>query len=265
MRTAERIIQLLLNLLLLAGLVFLYVDRERLRQELRQGRPQVSERILETVREVPVAQPVRTEVRVADRVVPVEVTRYVDRVVDRPVERVVTVTEPAPCRTEEECRRIFAASPQTVSVEARLRAGTPVPVEVDGEVREVRLARDVPLRVDLVQAEGGVFVAVQRPDNPVAVDRVVTQTQVPLARARARDGKWAITVGVSDAVGVGLSYELVRVGDVTLDGALFSTLRSGNVSIHAGVGLGYSVNESLKTGLAYTQDQRLWLYVGFRL
>lgn len=264
MRTAERLVQLLVNLLLLAGLVFLYVDRERLRQELRQATPRVSERVLETVREVPVAQPVRTQVRVVERQVPVEVVRYVDRVVDRPVERIVTTTEPVLCRTEEECRRLFSSVPQHVRVEARLKAGTPVPVEVDGQVQEVRLARDVPLQVDLVQTEGGVFVGVQRTDSPVAIDRVVTRTDVPVASEQSTDRPWAIVVGLSTDVGVGVSYELLRLGSVSLDGTALLTRTGHGVSVHAGIGVGVPVQHSVKAGVAYTGD-RWWLYLGVKL
>lgn len=255
--------------LLAAATALLWLDREALRreiQELRRAPPTVSERIREVVREVPSGQPVRTEVRVVDRPVPVEVSRVVERVEVRPgetrtVERVVTVSEPVPCRTEQECRRIFAASPQTITVEARLRAGTPVPVEVDGQVAEVRLARDVPIRIELVQAEGGVHVALDRTDSPVAVDRVVTETRV--VAVHPQPTRWKAMLASSDRLAVGVGYEAVRIGSsLSLDVAALWAPSDGSARIGAGVG--WSVSPSVSIGALYGSDSRLWGYIGVR-
>lgn len=262
-RTA--ILAALCILLGLAG-ALLWADRESLRREverLRRAPPIVSERIREVVRETP--GPVRTEIRIVDRPVPVQVERVVERVDVRPgetkiQEKVITVTEPVPCRTEDECRRMFAQAPQRVLVEARLPAGTPVPIEVDGDVREVKLARDVPLRIDLVQAEGGVFVAVQRPDSPIAVDRVTTETRVTVTEPQ--QSRWRLVAAWSNEAAVGVGYELVRASPVSLDvAALWSPATS---SVRIGAGLSYGVSDRVSIGAMYATDQRVWVYAGLR-
>jgi len=158
-----------------------------------------------------------------------------ERVVEVP--RVVTVTPPVPCRTEEECRRIFGSAPQAISVSAVLPQGTVVPVlvTVDGVQHEVQapLARDLDLNIRLVQSQPGVWHALRPETEPLKVTEVRTETTLPSPpdRLSAQDHPrvtWdhlrVVVTGEPQAVRVGLEYE--------------NWLGSGRYRIQAGIQAG---------------------------
>lgn len=199
-------------------------DVQRLRQELAQAlsAPRVREVVREGthgVVEVRVPGSEATErVRVERVEVPVPVlTPGGIQVVEVP--RVVTVTQPAPCATEEDCRRMFGAAPQAVRVEAALPAGTVVPVRVSVDEREYEvqapLARDVPLRVELVLSERGVFHALQPAGEPLRITSVRTETTVPTQeppQPAARTAPeplqpWRILAGLAPGGTLAVEYE----------------------------------------------------------
>lgn len=126
-------------------------------------------------------QPVEVPVRVERITVPVPVERGESvRVIEVP--KLVVTSPPVPCRSEEECRRLFAQAPQAVHIEASLPRGTVVPVNVTvaGQQQEVNapLSRDVPLQIDLVLSERGVFHVLQPPSD-LQVTEVRTETTLP--------------------------------------------------------------------------------------
>jgi hypothetical protein len=133
------------------------------------------------------------------------------------VQRVVTVTPPVPCRTEDECRRIFGSSQQAVLVNARLPRGTVVPVRItiDGAEQEVQapLSRDLDVTLRLVQAEHGVWHALQAETEPLRVTEVRTETTAPPREMRQveppgpADHLRAVFSVAPDGMRAGLEYE----------------------------------------------------------
>lgn len=132
--------------------------------------------------QVPSAGPAQVRVERVEVPVPVLGPGGEIRVVEVP--RIVTVTEPVPCRTVDECRRIFAAAPQAITVEAAIPAGTVVPVRVQVEghgEQEARapLADDLPIRLHLVQSERGVWHALDVPGATARPTSVRVESSEP--------------------------------------------------------------------------------------
>jgi len=92
--------------------------------------------------------------------------------------RVVAVTEPAFCKTREECERILGVANQTITVLGFVRAGTVVPVLIDGKVVNAPLAEDYKFSLNLALSERGIFHAVLPIGGPLGVTAVTTKTVV---------------------------------------------------------------------------------------
>ena len=140
----------------------------------------VSEKIIERVEKVPYGVPQPYIVTLPGTVerVPVTIERIREIFRDVPRDVVRVVTPPVLCRTDEECRRIYGQSEQRITVDAALRAGTVVPVTVNGQEAQYPLSRDFPFQIKLVLSDRGVFHALDNPLLPVKPISVTTETVV---------------------------------------------------------------------------------------
>ena len=166
----------------------------------------------------------RQEVRVERVEVPLPVfTPAGVQVVEVP--KVVTVSPPVPCRSEAECRAMYGAAPQAITVRAELPAGTVVPVAVtgDGQPHHVQAPRaePFPVSVHLVLSERGVFHALQPEGQPLRVTEVRTETMLPprVEEPAGQPGQppaprrpWRVSLGVGDGAVVALEYENTVAG-----------------------------------------------------
>jgi hypothetical protein len=106
---------------------------------------------------------------------------------------VIVQAPPVLCRTEEECRRIYGAAQQTITVSGEVALGTIVPVCLVDLVNNVcppastanrPLARGMAFKINVVRLEGGAFTTVMVPGSPLRITQVETSTK-PLEVAAA--------------------------------------------------------------------------------
>jgi len=158
----------------------------------------VEEKILREVERIPYGVPTPYEVRIPGTHTKETIT--IEKRVEVPgKERIVTVTGPVFCKTEEECKKIFGAAEQRLTINAAIRQGTVVPVCTltlpvspprpftgpgpcpEEATQNLPLARDFPFEMRLVMSERGVFHALDLPNFPVKPITVTTETLVTSA------------------------------------------------------------------------------------
>ncbi len=132
--------------------------------------------------------------------------------------RVVVEAPPIPCRTEEECRRIYGAAEQAITVTMELMRGTVLPVcladLVNGlcppeQVANRPLAAAFPLDVRLVRLTGGAFSALAVPGSPLRITEVSTATRPIEVAPRASQWPYNLFLKasvVSGSVFTGAAY-----------------------------------------------------------
>lgn len=193
--------QLLIVVLLMGVGAYAYdrIVTEPLRQQLKN--PLIDRALLEKVLEAAAKggatpeRPVNVEVRVPGapdiRMPPVTVTFRPPQPATgtQPAQppRVVADAPTILCRTEEECRRIYGASAQSITVDAQVRTGTLVTVCTEplrdgacpaGKEANLPLAKPLAFQLQAVQTERGIFHGLQVAGAPVEITRFRTETRV---------------------------------------------------------------------------------------
>lgn len=104
-----------------------------------------------------------------------------------PAPRLVAESPAVHCATKEECDRIYARAPQSITVDAQVNAGTlvtvcPQALAADGRcavaTQSLPLAQPVAFQARFVLAERGVFQGLNVIGGPVSITQVRTETSI---------------------------------------------------------------------------------------